>query len=374
MALLKLTSPHAHSAQNTARVMQLVILATIPGLFALTLFFGWGSLINVTLSCMVAVGCEALVIRLRKRPIMFYLKDYSAILTAVLLGISLPPLAPWWIAVVGTSFAIIIAKNLYGGLGYNPFNPAMIGYVVLLISFPVQMTAWPAPAELYPSDMQVPGLWHSIQIVLPLLNPDTLSGVSETASGTIDAYTAATPLDTFKQNTGLLVDQFYKKELFFSQGTWAGLGWEWVNIGFLLGGLFLLYRKIFTWHAPLGMLLSLALCSVIFYDSGSSSSLGSPLFHLLSGATMFGAFFIITDPVTSATSNKGRLIYGALIGVLIFIIRSWGSYPDAIAFAVLLMNFAAPLIDNYTMPRTYGYSKSGVKSNKKRKEDQSDAR
>jgi electron transport complex protein RnfD len=374
MALLKLTSPHAHSAQNTARVMQLVILATIPGLFALTLFFGWGSLINVTLSCMVAVGCEALVIRLRKRPIMFYLKDYSAILTAVLLGISLPPLAPWWIAVVGTSFAIIIAKNLYGGLGYNPFNPAMIGYVVLLISFPVQMTAGPAPAELYPSDMQVPGLWHSIQIVLPLLNPDTLSGVSETASGTIDAYTAATPLDTFKQNTGLLVDQFYKKELFFSQGTWAGLGWEWVNIGFLLGGLFLLYRKIFTWHAPLGMLLSLALCSVIFYDSGSSSSLGSPLFHLLSGATMFGAFFIITDPVTSATSNKGRLIYGALIGVLIFIIRSWGSYPDAIAFAVLLMNFAAPLIDNYTMPRTYGYSKSGVKSNKKRKEDQSDAR
>ena len=131
MALLKLTSPHAHSAQNTARVMQLVILATIPGLFALTLFFGWGSLINVILSCMVAVGCEALVIRMRKRPVMFYLKDYSAILTAVLLGISLPPLAPWWIAVVGTSFAIIIAKNLYGGLGYNPFNPAMIGYVVL---------------------------------------------------------------------------------------------------------------------------------------------------------------------------------------------------------------------------------------------------
>ncbi|MFT7266707.1 MAG: electron transport complex protein RnfD [Porticoccus sp.] len=374
MALLKFTSPHAHNAQNTARVMQLVILATIPGLFALTLFFGWGSLINVALSCMVAIGCEALVIRLRKRPVMFYLKDYSAILTAVLLGISLPPLAPWWIAVVGTSFAIIVAKNLYGGLGYNPFNPAMIGYVVLLISFPVQMTAWPAPAELYPADMQVPGLWHSIQIVLPLLNPDTLSGVSETASGAIDAYTAATPLDTFKQNTGLLVDQFYKEEIFFSQGTWAGLGWEWVNIGFLLGGLFLLYRKIFTWHAPLGMLLSLALCSVIFYDSGSSSSLGSPLFHLLSGATMFGAFFIITDPVTSATSNKGRLIYGALIGVLIFIIRSWGSYPDAIAFAVLLMNFAAPLIDNYTMPRTYGYSKSGVKANKKRKEDQSDAR
>ena len=374
MALLKITSPHAHSAQNTARVMQMVILSTIPGLFALTFFFGWGSLINVTLSCVVAVSCEALVMRLRKRPVMFYLKDYSAILTAVLLGISLPPLAPWWIAVVGISFAIIIAKNLYGGLGYNPFNPAMIGYVVLLISFPVQMTAWPAPTELYPPDMQTPGLWHSMQIVLPFLNLTTLLGTPETVSGAIDAYTAATPLDVFKQNTGLLVDQLYKKEIFLNQGAWAGIGWEWVNIGFLLGGLFLLYRKIFTWHAPLGMLLSLTLCSIIFYDSGSSSSLGSPLFHLLSGATMFGAFFIITDPVTSATSNKGRLIYGGLIGVLIFIIRSWGSYPDAVAFAVLLMNFAAPLIDNYTMPRTYGYSKSGTKFNEKREEDQSDAR
>ena len=373
MALLKLTSPHAHTTQNTARVMQLVILATIPGLIALTLFFGWGSIINVTLSCIVAVACEAIVMQLRKRPVMFYLKDYSAILTAVLLGLSLPPLAPWWIAVVGTSFAIIIAKNLYGGLGFNPFNPAMIGYVVLLISFPVQMTAWPAPAELYPANMEVPDFWRSMQIVLPILNPDSMVNIVTTAPNTIDAYTAATPLDIFKQNSSLLVDQFYKKEEFFSQGRWAGLGWEWINISFLIGGCYLLYRKIFTWHAPLGMLVSLALCSLIFYDSGSSTSLGSPLFHLLSGATMFGAFFIITDPVTSATSNRGRLVYGVLIGILIFIIRSWGSYPDAVAFAVLLMNFAAPLIDNYTMPRTYGHSKSRDKSKLIKKEDEIDA-
>ncbi|MEH6468945.1 MAG: electron transport complex subunit RsxD [Porticoccus sp.] len=347
MALLKLTSPHAHRNQSTANVMQLVLLATIPGLVALTVFFGWGTLINIVLACMVAVGCEAAVLRLRKRPVMFYLKDYSALVTAVLLGLALPPLAPWWIVLVGTGFAIIIAKQLYGGLGYNPFNPAMVGYVVLLISFPVQMTAWPAPLPLYPDGASAPGLWQSLQMVLPFLH----------AEG-IDAFTAATPLDTFKHNTGLLVEQLYQKDPLYSQANWAGVGWEWANLGFLAGGCFLLYRRVFTWHAPVAMLSALVVCSALFYDGGSSSSHGSPLMHLLSGATMLGAFFIVTDPVTSATSNRGRLIYGALIGVLIFIIRSWGSYPDAVAFAVLLMNFAAPLIDNYTLPRTYGHKKS----------------
>jgi H+/Na+-translocating ferredoxin:NAD+ oxidoreductase subunit D len=350
MALLKLTSPHAHTAQNTGNVMQLVLLATTPGLLALTIFFGWGTLINIVIASIVALCCEAGIMHLRKRPVMFYLRDYSALVTAVLLGLALPPLAPWWIAVIGTAFAIIIAKQLYGGLGYNPFNPAMIGYVVLLISFPVQMTAWPAPAPLYAAGTEVPGVWQSLQIVLPFLNP-------ETVTGTIDAFTAATPLDTVKHSTGLLMEQLYQKDPLFSQGNWAGLGWEWVNLGFLAGGCFLLYRKIFTWHAPVAMLVALTLCSALFYDGGSSTSHGSPLLHLLSGATMLGAFFIVTDPVTSATSNRGRLIYGALIGILVFIIRSWGNYPDSIAFAVLLMNFAAPLIDNYTLPRTYGHQK-----------------
>ncbi|MBL4566949.1 MAG: electron transport complex subunit RsxD [Porticoccus sp.] len=358
MALLKLTSPHAHTTQDTGNVMQLVLLATTPGLLALTIFFGWGTLINICIASIVALGCEAGIMHLRKRPVMFYLRDYSALVTAVLLGLALPPLAPWWIAVVGTAFAIIIAKQLYGGLGYNPFNPAMIGYVVLLISFPVQMTAWPAPAPLYEAGTAVPGLWQSLQIVLPFLSP-------EAVTGTIDAFTAATPLDTVKHSTGLLMEQLYQKDPLFSQGNWAGLGWEWVNLGFLAGGCFLLYRRIFTWHAPVAMLVALTLCSALFYDGGSSTSHGSPLLHLLSGATMLGAFFIVTDPVTSATSNRGRLIYGALIGVLIFIIRSWGNYPDSVAFAVLLMNFAAPLIDNYTLPRTYGHQKSRRATEKK---------
>jgi len=361
MALLKLTSPHAHTAQSTADVMKLVLLATIPGLVALTVFFGWGTIINVLIASAVALICEASVMRLRKRPVMFYLKDNSALVTAVLLGLALPPLAPWWIPVVGTFFAIVIAKHLYGGLGYNPFNPAMVGYVVLLISFPVQMTAWPAPAPLYPAEIDVPGFWQSLQIVLPFFN----EAITGTVNGSIDAYTAATPLDTFKHNTGLLVEQLYKKDPLFSQGSWAGIGWEWANFAFLAGGCFLLYRRVFTWHAPVAMLVSLTLCAALFYDGGSSSSHGSPLLHLLSGGTMLGAFFIVTDPVTSATSNRGRLIYGALVGILIFIIRSWGSYPDAVAFAVLLMNFAAPLIDNYTLPRTYGHKKSRKATEKK---------
>jgi len=354
MALLKLTSPHAHAAQNTGAVMRLVLLATIPGLLALTVFFGWGSLINILIAGTVAVCCETLVMRLRKRPVMFYLRDCSALVTAVLLGLALPPLAPWWVVVIGTGFAILIAKHLYGGLGYNPFNPAMVGYVVLLISFPVQMTAWATPLPLYPEGVSAPSFWESLQIVFPVLSPEN-----------IDAVTAATPLDTFKHNSSLLVTQLYEKTPLFSQAHWAGLGWEWVNLGFLAGGILLLARRVFTWHAPVAMLSSLALCAALFYDSGSSASHGSPLMHLLSGGTMLGAFFIVTDPVTSATSNRGRLIYGALIGVLIFIIRSWGSYPDAVAFAVLLMNFAAPLIDNYTLPRTYGHTKSRRATEKK---------
>jgi electron transport complex protein RnfD len=138
-------------------------------------------------------------------------------------------------------------------------------------------------------------------------------------------------------------------------GTVSGLGWEWVNAGFLLGGLYLLWKRIITWHIPVGMLVAITVLSVAFYDSGSSASHGSPLFHLFAGASMLGAFFIATDPVSAATTPRGRLIYGLLIGALVYIIRVWGNYPDAVAFAVLLGNFAAPLIDYYTRPRTFGH-------------------
>ncbi len=344
MAFMRITSPHAHKPGDTGDVMRLVLLATIPGLIALSYFFGPGSLMNVVMASATAVTCEAAILKLRRRPVNFYLRDCSALVTGVLLGLALPPYCPWWIVAVGTGFAIILAKHLYGGMGFNPFNPAMVGYVVLLISFPVEMTQWAAPRPVLADDQSLVG---------------PLTGLSAIWLGTpLDGYTAATPLDVFKQNSSLLVEHLYTTQTIFSTGRWAGAGWEWANLGFLAGGLFLLYRRVFTWHAPVGMLTALLLMSGIFYDGGSSTSGGSPLLHLLSGATMLGAFFIITDPVTSAVSNRGRLIYGACVGVLVYVIRTWGAYPDAVAFAVLLMNFAAPFIDYYTLPRTYGHDKT----------------
>lgn len=344
MALMRITSPHAHNTQSTSDVMRLVLLATIPGVLALTVAFGWGTLINIMLASLFGLGLEALALAARKRPVAFYLKDYSALVTAVLLGIALPPYAAWWILLVGMFFSIIVAKQLYGGLGYNPFNPAMVGYVVLLISFPVQMTTWAAPIELLPASASVPNLWDSLLIALGFIQLPA-----------VDGFTMATPLDLLRQNNALMIDDL--KQQYTQFGRWGGTGWEWASMGFLIGGLYLMYRKIFTWHAPISMLLALALMSMLFYDGGSSASSGTPAFQLLTGAAIFGAFFIVTDPVSSAVSNKGRIIYGAGIGILIFLIRKWGNYPDAVAFAVLLMNFAAPLIDHYTQPTTYGHSK-----------------
>lgn len=344
MSFIRVTSPHARSPNTTGGVMQQVLLATVPGAMALLYFFGVGVLLNLVLACASAVLFEAAVLKLRKRPIAFYLKDYSALVTAVLLALALPPYCPWWVVVTGTFFAIVVAKHLYGGLGYNPFNPAMVGYVVLLISFPLEMTQWAAPAGALADGQSLVGLGDALRKVLLGAN--------------IDAYTAATPLDVVKQNAGRTLNDLYQNEAILTSGVIAGRGWEWVNLAFLAGGAYLLYKKIFTWHAPIAALATLGLLAALFYDSGSSGSAGSPLFHWFSGATMLGAFFIVTDPVTSAVSTKGRLIYGAGIGILIFVIRVWGNYPDAVAFAVLLMNFAAPFIDFYTVPRTFGHTKA----------------
>ena len=344
MAFLHASSPHTHAAISTTGVMQTVALACLPGVVALTVYFGFGSLVNIILSLAFCLGFEAASMAVRKRAILFYLKDYSAVVTAVLLGIALPPFAPWWLILVGCFFAIVVAKQLYGGLGFNPFNPAMVAYVVLLISFPVEMTQWVAPSTQ---------LFGSVPLDDGLLQ--TFAGNALTH---IDGYTAATPLDVVKQNNSELLKDLYQQNDAFANAQWAGFGWEWVNVAFLAGGIYLLYKKVFTWHAPLCMLTTLAVLSVLFFDGGSSSSAGSPLFHLFSGGTMLGAFFIVTDPVSSAVSTKGRMIYGAGIGILIFAIRTWGNYPDAVAFAVLLMNFAAPFIDYYTLPRTYGHNKA----------------
>ena len=340
-------SPHRLGTSNTSTMMRNVILATLPGVGALIYFFGYGVLFQIAICAITALACEAAILKLRAKNIAVNLKDNTALLTAILLGISIPPLAPWWVGIIGTAFAIIVAKQLYGGLGFNLFNPAMVGYVLLLISFPVAMTNWMMPLEIST---------HTLTIadhVSAIFTGVTTSGltVNELRHG-IDGITMATPLDTLKTDLtlGLTRGESLQKPVFSNI---AGVGWQWVNIAFAIGGLVLIKLKVIRWHIPAAVMASLLFFSLLGYLLDPDSH-PSPIFHLLSGATMFGAFFIATDPVTAATSNKGRLLFGCLIGGLIYIIRTFGGFPDAIAFAVLLANMTVPVIDYYSKPTTYG--------------------
>ena len=351
MAFRIASSPYTHNRRSTGTIMLLVLLAAVPGMAAQWYYFGWGNLIQVLIAAVAAVGAEAAILRLRKLPLAETLKDNSALLTALLLGISIPSLAPWWLVVIGTLFAVIISKHLYGGLGQNPFNPAMVGYVVLLISFPVQMTSWLPPDSLQGI---TPGFGDTLSMIFHF---HTLDGhTMQQLQVGIDGISQATPLDPFKTGlrAGHSAEQLLAQPIY--SGVLAGLGWQWVNVGFLLGGAFLLMTRSIHWHIPVSMLVSLAFCATLGWLI-SPQSLVSPVIHLLSGATMLGAFFIATDPVTASTTNKGRLLYGALIGLLVWLIRSFGGYPDGVAFAVLLANICVPLIDYYTQPRVYGHRK-----------------
>ncbi|KAA9001851.1 electron transport complex subunit RsxD [Affinibrenneria salicis] len=343
------SSPFTHNQQSTRRLMTLVILACLPGVLAQLFFFGYGNLIQMTLACISALIAESVTLSLRGYPIRRHLSDNSALLTAILLGISLPPLAPWWMVVLATFFAIVIAKQIYGGLGQNPFNPAMIGYVVLLISFPVPMTSWLPPASL----QTVPLSFYDT--LLTIFSGHTHAGLSvQQLMQDVDGISQATPLDTLK--TGLRTGQTAQQiqQLPPLRGFLAGPGWQWINLGFLAGGLFLLWRGVIRWHIPLSFLLTLSGCA-LFAWLLDPQHFASPSLHLFSGATMLGAFFIATDPVTASTTNRGRLVFGALIGLLAWLIRTWGGYPDGIAFAVLLANITVPLIDHFTQPRAYGH-------------------
>ncbi|ELY2741071.1 electron transport complex subunit RsxD [Cronobacter turicensis] len=343
------SSPYTHNQRQTSRIMMLVTLATVPGIAVQWYFFGYGSLMQILLAIVSALASEALVVRMRKLPLKSHLGDNSALLTGLLLGVSIPPLAPWWMVVLGTVFAVIIAKQLYGGLGHNPFNPAMIGYVVLLISFPVQMTNWLPPQQIAAT---APGFLDALQVIF---HGVTASGdtMSQLRMG-IDGVSQATPLDTFKTglHAGHPAGELLAQSIY--GGALAGLGWQWVNLAYLAGGLFLLARGTIRWHIPASFLVTLAVCSTLGWLIAPEKFL-SPLMHLLSGATMLGAFFILTDPVTASTTNKGRLVFGALAGLLVWLIRSFGGYPDGVAFAVLLANITVPLIDYYTRPRVYGH-------------------
>lgn len=346
------SSPHQHSLANTPVLMRTVALACVPGCAMQLYFFGTGVLVQLLLAVLTAWLSEAAMLKLRGKPIRPRLADHSAMLTGVLLALAVPAIAPWWIVVLGTAFAIIVVKQLYGGLGQNMFNPAMAAYVMLLVSFPQQMTSWLPPVALQQQPMSL------VDPVCLIFNDFSCQGFSLTQLKTdVDGKTMATALDTLRTELGQqrTVAEISQQPLFDGIGA---AGWNWVNLGFLLGGLYLLYRKVIHWRIPVAVLTGLTLCALLGYLA-DSDRFASPLFHLFSGGTMLAAFFIATDPVSASTTSKGRLIYGLLIGVLVYVIRTFGGYPDGWAFAVMLANLAVPLIDVYSKPRAYGH-KPGV--------------
>ncbi|MFZ9641954.1 MAG: electron transport complex subunit RsxD [Candidatus Methylopumilus sp.] len=334
-------SPYLSNAPSVSVIMLKVMLALVPAIAAYVWVFGAGILVELALASVTALSAEALMLKLRQRPIKPFLMDGSALLTAWLLALSLPPLAPWWLVVVGTLFAIVIAKQLYGGLGYNPFNPAMVGYAVLLISFPVLMTHWPAPLELAQAKLS---FTQQLQYIFGVTN-----GVS------LDAVSMATPLDYLKTQLTLhhSVQDITAAPQF---GLLGAKGGELVVAAYLLGGLYLLQQGLISWHLPTAFLSVLALMAGVFY-AVDPSHFAHPLFHLFTGASMLGAFFIITDPVSGPTTPKGKLVFAAGIAVLTYLIRVYGGYPDGVAFSVLLMNMCVPLIDAWTQPRVFGHTK-----------------
>ncbi len=336
-------SPYITEAPSVGAIMFKVLLALVPGIAAYVWVFGGGILVTIALATATALAAEAVMLKVRRRPIKPFLMDFSAIVTAWLLALAIPPLAPWWLIVVGTLFAIVFAKQIYGGLGYNPFNPAMIGYAVLLISFPVLMTKWPAALQLAQYKLSFADQLHYI-----------FGGLLPTQIN-IDAVTSATPLDYLKTQLTLKHDiaSITQAPLF---GAFGGKGGEYVTAAYLLGGIYLWQQKIITWHLPTAFLGALALISGIFWLV-NPAHFANPLFHLFSGASLLAAFFIITDPVSGPTTPSGKLYFAAGVGIITYLIRVYGGYPDGVAFAVIFMNICVPLIDAHTQPRVFGHEK-----------------
>ena len=337
-------APYLAPTANVAGIMQQVLLALVPAAIAHVWFFGPGLVFNLLIAAAACVGGEALMMRLRGRPAASALSDYSALVTAALLAFALPSLTPWWITATAALFAIIVAKHLYGGLGFNIFNPAMAGYVAVLVAFPMQLNLWVAP-RMGDIDYQFLSVLQTLQYTLTGNLPDML---------TYDQVSRATPLDAMKTGLNDLRTTAEIRSLPL-MGDFGGVGWEWIGNFIAIGGFWLMIRKVIRWHIPLGVGAGLLIPAGIMWLLSPGTE-PSPGFHMFSGAAMLCAFFIATDPVSAAASPRGRLIYGAGIGFLIYAIRTWGADVDGVAYAVLIMNMAVPAIDRITRPRIVGHS------------------
>ncbi|GAB6141814.1 RnfABCDGE type electron transport complex subunit D [Methylosoma difficile] len=338
---------HVGANLSVSQIMWRVVLALTPATAFGLWLFGWPAIFLFIITVTSAILFEAFCIRLKGRPTKPVIMDGSALLTGCLVAITLPPWAPWWIGVVGSGIAIILGKQVYGGLGQNLFNPAMLARVALLISFPIEMTTWANVSPLFFGDS--PGIIEGLHI--------TLSGLQN-----LDAYTGATTLGYIKTEFSqhrilpeILKD--YSPTLNFIGWTRGSLG-ETSSVLMGLGGVWLIRQNIIQWQIPVSLLGTVLLLSSVFYLLDSDHYV-SPFLYLNSGAILCVAFFIATDYVTSPNTPTGQLVFGAGCGLLIFVIRTWGAYPEGAGFAVLLMNSATPLIDYYIKPRIYGRDRKG---------------
>jgi Na+-translocating ferredoxin:NAD+ oxidoreductase subunit D len=317
------SSPHMHSGESIRKIMWQVVGAMVPAMAVAIVFYGLHAVNVLVVTTAACVGFEALFQWLRKDRIR--VADGSAVVTGVLLALNLPPSSPWWMCIIGAFIAIGIAKELYGGIGYNPFNPALVARVALLISFPTQMTSWS------------PTLW------MPPAGAD--------------AVTTATPLGMIKEHlltdgtTGLQMTWDYFWRLMI--GNVAGSLGETSVLALLLGGLFLLWKGYIDWRVPVSFI------GTVFVFTGvaflfNPTGVASPVFHVISGGLVLGAFFMATDMVTSPVTRKGMIIFGIGCGVITAVIRLWGGYPEGVSFAILIMNATVPLLDRYFKPDVFG--------------------
>ncbi len=310
-------SPHVQSTQSTASIMRDVVIALIPALVVSTVVFGASVLAVTALSVVACVLFEYLIQRfLVKGPCTIC--NWSAAVTGVLLAFNLPASIPWWIVVIGAFVAIAVAKMTFGGLGKNPFNPALVGRVFLLIAYPVQMTSFPAPQ-----------------------------------SGALDALSGATPLAAVKH--GVEAGVLPMQDLLL--GNMPGSLGEVASLALLLGFVYLLWRKVISWHIPVTVLVTMALFAfVVALSRGGDASMlwQFPLFHVLAGGALLGSIFMATDYATSPMTVKGAVIYAAGIGAITMCIRLWGAYPEGMSFAILIMNSVTPLLNKYIKPKRFG--------------------
>ena len=336
-------APYWSPQANVASIMRQVLAAMAPAAIVHVWYFGPGFIFNLLVAGIFAVIGEAFMMWTRGRRPEVALRDYSALVTAALIAFAVPSLTPWWVTATGALFGVVVAKHLYGGLGFNIFNPAMAGYVVILVAFPMHLNLWIAP-RMGDIDYQHLSIIQTLVFTLTGSLPDGLG---------FDAVSRATPLDVMKSGLNNMATAIEIRANPI-MGDFGGRGWEWIGNFLAIGGFWLLIRKIIRWQIPVGVGLGLLGPATIMYLVDPSAN-PSPGFHLFAGATILCAFFIATDPVSAATSPKGRFIYGLGIGFLIYAIRTWGSYADGVAFAVLIMNMAVPAIDYLTRPHIVGH-------------------